>query len=580
MTNDRKIACALVRVSSEEQARDGYGLQFQEQDIRAFCARNNFELLRVFRDEGYSGATANRPGFQEMLAWARQRRFQVLVIWKLDRLFRDTKLTLQTVDELASLEIDVRSVQESFTHDSNGRFLLTIFAAGAEKERRDIALRMHAGRLASARRGTWIAGGGTPPFGYRYDPQQKRLAVVEEEAKIVRQLFRWLVEEKLTLFKLQARVNESHIPTKWDRMGRKRPNGVTEWWAKRTIGRILANEVYLGSFTFRKYARPSRVHGRRNLRPEEDWVTVKTPAIISRSLYEKAQEQLRENRLRSPRRTKELYLLRGLLICGHDNRRMQATRRPADRGRECKYYFCSGTRKSVTAMRCPSRSISESRIVPPLWEKLRELLTDPDTVLNRINEYRNQAIRPSEVLARINLLEEQKRRLLDRGRRLIELYLGGSVKKEFFQTENLKLNLGIDRVERELVGAQSMIASDDEIAAKARTVKALYDRYKEKLAEASDEVKQELFSLFVKSVSIRGEELQIQVNLPRPDDFAGQSPHPLSRKDTSSSEASFPIILQARLLPMSELFRRKGLVNNLGKWAQPKNRHGYDSLNH
>lgn len=60
MANDRKIACALVRVSSEEQARGGYGLEFQEQDIRAYCARNNFELIRIFRDEGYSGATADR----------------------------------------------------------------------------------------------------------------------------------------------------------------------------------------------------------------------------------------------------------------------------------------------------------------------------------------------------------------------------------------------------------------------------------------------------------------------------------------------------------------------------------------
>src|SRR5581483_3621701 len=173
MTTSSKKTCALVRVSSDEQVRGGYGLEFQERDIRDFCQRNNLDLIKVFRDEGFSGATQERPGFQEMMAWARERRFEILVVWKLDRLFRNTKLTLQTVDELAALGIEFRSVQESFTHDSNGRFLLTIFAAGAEKERKDITMRMYAGRLASARRGTWI-NGGMPPYGYRFNRTTKR----------------------------------------------------------------------------------------------------------------------------------------------------------------------------------------------------------------------------------------------------------------------------------------------------------------------------------------------------------------------------------------------------------------------
>src|ERR1039458_2886272 len=220
-----KRACGLVRVSSEEQTKGGYGLEFQEADIRTFCLRNGMELVRIFRDEGYSGSTAARPGFQEMMEWARDRRFDVVVVWKLDRLFRDTKLALQTVDELVGLDIEFRSVQESFTHDSNGRFLLTIFAAGAEKERKDIAMRMHAGRIASAKNGTWISGGGTPPFGYRYNPATKRLEGDGDEARAVKQIFRWLVAEKLSLYKIQARLNDMKVPTKFDRLGRQKPTG-------------------------------------------------------------------------------------------------------------------------------------------------------------------------------------------------------------------------------------------------------------------------------------------------------------------------------------------------------------------
>lgn len=424
MTSENKRAATLVRVSSEEQARGGYGLEFQEQDIRAFCARNNYELINVFRDEGYSGATAERPGFAEMMEWARDQRFDVLVVWKLDRLFRNTKLTLQTVDELAPLGIEVRSVQESFTHDSNGRFLLTIFAAGAEKERRDIALRMAAGRLAAAKNCTWVSGGGTAPYGYRYDLETKRLVIDEEEAPLVRDIFRWLIDEKLSVYKIQSRLNNLHVPTKFDRLKRKKRTGSTHWWAKRTLGRILTNEVYQGTFTFHKYAKSGLVRGPRNLRPQEEWVVIKTPPIISTDTFAKAQDQLRENSQKSPRRTTRTYLLRGLLICGHDNRRMQAASRP-DRSGDCNYYFCSGTRVGVAPTRCPARSVTESRIAPPVWDKLKELLTDPNLIATKIGDYRGQKVKSAEVVQLISSLETQKRYIVGRNQRLTELYLAG-----------------------------------------------------------------------------------------------------------------------------------------------------------
>jgi len=557
MPNDRKIACGLVRVSSEEQARGGYGLEFQEQDIRAFCARNNLELMQVFRDEGYSGATAERPGFQQMLGWARQRRFQVLVIWKLDRLFRDTKLTLQTVDELASLDIDVRSVQESFTHDSNGRFLLTIFAAGAEKERRDIALRMYAGRLASARRGTWVVGG--VPFGYRYNPKEKKLIISKDEANVVRLMFRWLVEEKLTLYKVQTRVNELRIPTRADRLGRRKPTGSSCWWAKRTIGRILTNPVYQGVFTCRTQPATSRSR----LQPETEGILLKTPPIISRSLFARAQAQIIENRELSPRKTKELYLLRGLLVCGHDHRRMQAFRQTVDRGRKpsYKYYICTGTRKGFAATRCPSRAISESRIAPPVWACLMRLLTDPATVLGDIANYRDNKSKTAEAETQIATFESQKRRTEKRRQRLIELYLAQSVGKEFFRGEDGKLQAAIRHIDEQLVLTKRIAMTEESIAAKACSVQQLYQRYKAKLGAASDETKREILTLFVRQVKVHNKELEIQVNLPEPNGFVGQA------SQHSSHKEEFPIILHTKLISVGEIFRQRGMSRNLGRWA-------------
>jgi site-specific DNA recombinase len=556
MTNIQQRAVGLVRVSSDEQVKGGYGLEFQEQDIRSFCLRNGCDLTKIFCDDGYSGASLNRPGFQEMMQWAREKRFDVLVVWKLDRLFRDTKLTLQCVDELSALGIEFRSVQEAFTHDSNGRFLLTIFAAGAEKERKDISLRMSSGRIAAAKRGIWISGGGTPPYGYRFNPDTKRLDVDEEEAKVVRQLFRWLVDEKLSLFKIQQRMNELRIPTKLDRMGRKKPTGSSHWWAKRTIGRILSNNVYTGSFTFRKYRRQGSVRSDSNLRPEEEWIPVTNPAIISQETFDKAQDQLQQNAANSPRRTKELYLLQKLLTCGYDGRRMQAAKRPADRSRECRYYFCSGTRKSVAPVLCPSRSVSESRIVPPVWEKIRELLLNPDVILKDLAGYSRGKIALVDIEQETRALETQREKTAERTRRLADLYLAQAIDKPHFQAEHSRLKDEIREVERGLAKLSGVVTTQDEILARTRSLQNLYSRYESRLNDASDAAKRTILNTFVKNIVVRGEEVELEVALP-PSEFvcgtAGSAAVP---------QSNISFFLKTRLVPVGEIFRKNGIHRN------------------
>lgn len=553
MNPTQKRACGLIRVSSEEQAKGGYGLEFQETDIRAFCERNGLDLVNIFRDEGYSGSTAARPGFQEMMLWARDRRFDVLVVWKLDRLFRNTMLTLQTVDELSGLDIEFRSVQESFTHDSNGRFLLTIFAAGAEKERKDIAMRMHAGMLAAAKQGTWVVGGGNPPFGYRFDPATKRLVIDEEEARVVRQIFQWLVAEKLSLHKIQARLNEMKIPTRFDRMGRKKPSGSTCWWYKRTVGRIAGSEVYTGRFTFRKYVNAKKGKRADNLRPEEDWLVLDCPPIISADLFQKAKEQLKKNINNSPRRTRRTYLLAKLLVCGNDNCHMDASvRRWNAAGTERKFYSCRRSRKQNWPVRCSSGRVAESRIAPPIWDTMKKLLANPGTVLEGLTQYRDRQSHSAELSKQTTALEARVQKLTVRLRRLAEVYLDEAIDKQFFQAEERRLKREMEAAERELAKIKSSQVSQGEQLGMARSISDLYEVYKSKLENASDEVKQEVFRMFIKGVVVRGEDLDIEVLLPPPIEtmgspqgaFVGQPPHLLSRKH------SHTIFLKTRLIPL------------------------------
>jgi site-specific DNA recombinase len=544
METDKKRACALVRVSTEEQARGGYGLEFQEGDIRKFCDRNGLELLRVFRDEGYSGTTPHRPGFQEMMAWAREKRFDILVVWKLDRLFRDTKLTLQAVDDLTQYGVEFRSVQESFTHDSNGRFLLTIFAAGAEKERKDINLRMSSGRIAAAKRGVFINGISTPAYGYRYDAESRKLVIVKEEAAVVRQIFYWLVSEKISLYRIQQRLNDSRTPTKYDQLGRKKGTSTTGWWHKRTIGRILENESYTGSLMLQKYK--SAIHSKKegNLRPKEDWIAVKTPQIISRSTFEMAQDQLVRNTANSPRNTKKLYLLSKLLICGNDHKKMMAVTMPSGKnGADVPYYFCNGMNKTNAAIPCRSRYVREDRMVPPVWDKLRELLLNPSVVLKELAEYQKHRSMVSDAETKKRRLEAIKNTGEQQLRRLAEVYVGGAIEKAFYDNEYRRLRDQKDEVNRQLKKLEAFTFSAEQMGSAAGAIQGLYERFQTKLENASDETKREVFQTFIKSIVVGDQELEVEVNLPDCTEIEGQSPYQLFRNRMP------PLFLRTRLIP-------------------------------
>jgi site-specific DNA recombinase len=553
MDGVRSRACALIRVSTEEQARGGFGLKFQEEDIRKFCARNDLDLVSVFRDEGYSGSTAERPGFKQMMEWANERRFDVLVVWKLDRLFRDTKLTLQTIDTLSGLNIEFRSVQESFTHDSNGRFLLTIFAAGAEKERKDINLRMYSGRTAAAKRGILVNGASTPPYGYRYDTIKKKLVVAKEEAAIVRQIFQWFVEERTTLYRIQCRLNDMKVPTKYDRLGRTKPTKSKAWWHKRTVGRIIENETYTGRLILRKYRR-GQLKNQSNQRPEHEWITIEVPQIIPQRMFERAQKQLLINAEHSHRNTQKLYLLGKLLICGNDGRRMSAITMPSGKGgADVKYYYCNSLIKGNAASSCNSYRIREDRIAPLIWEKLKELLSNPAVVLQRLALYQGEKTMVLQAKSRTCELEREKDKATRQLQRLSEVYVCGAIDKAFYSKEYGRIRDQMDQIHRELKQVGAVASSADRIKDHQSEITELYGLYRDRLKRATDEVRYEIMHIFIEYVVVHGEELQIAVRLP-PIKPAGEAQlsaieGQLPSLASLNREQELVLLLHARLLP-------------------------------
>lgn len=153
MTTKRMPRAALyMRVSTTEQ---NTGLQLDE--ARRLVEARGWSLVLMFEDVGISGSKDRRPGLDALLAAARRRKFDVLVVWRADRLFRSVHHMVATLAELSALGIDFVSCTESFdTSTPAGKLLFHIIAAFAQFERDVIIERTVAGMAAAKRRGKHV----------------------------------------------------------------------------------------------------------------------------------------------------------------------------------------------------------------------------------------------------------------------------------------------------------------------------------------------------------------------------------------------------------------------------------------
>jgi len=512
----RKRAAVYIRLSSEEQAKEGYSPQTQKEKALEFIENNGYVIdeKHIYIDLGYSGATDKRPALQRLLEDARKREFDVIVVYRLDRLFRNLRLLVNTAHELRELGIGLISVTEPFdTSTPTGRASLHLLGTMAEWQREVNLEARNEGALKAVKEGKWV-GSGLPPFGYDFDPKTQRLKINEDEAKVVRMVFEWLVSDGLTVYQIQKRLNEMKIPTKFDRVGREKKTG-RGWWQPLTVWRMLKREIYTGTYYWRKYKKPNRSPNKEeNLRPKKDWVLVKVPAIISRELFEKAQEKLSKNKMFSKRRTKKIYLFQHKLICGFDGRRYCcAFRRPDNpKHQGTIYYICPNKFRNLSPVKCKSHAIAESRL-SVVWENLKSILSNPEKVFSHFKEYLEER-KSSDIRERINEIEKVITFWRNKEKRLAELYSEGIIDLEIYkrQWEECKREES-KLLERKELLSQSLF-NEVEMEKRVASLRELYQRLKDCLENASRRTKYEIIQRLIEKIVVRGNTLEIEYNFP------------------------------------------------------------------
>jgi site-specific DNA recombinase len=422
-------AAIYARVSTERQGRD-QTIDSQLDALRRWAAAHGHELKddHVYIDEGYSGARLDRPALDRLRDAAREGEFDVIGAYSPDRLARRYAYQILLLEEFRKAACDVEFIERPISDDPHDQLLLQIQGAIAEYERAVLGERFRRGKLQKARAGHWIAG--QAPFGYRYVPNRDgvpgHLEVEEAEAEVVRMLYRWLIDERMTVRQILKRLAA----------GPWRPRNGKRLWSNSVVHRVLSDPLYSGTADANRHVlvaprRPRTAGPRagqptcRKDRPREEWIPIPVPAIIDAVTYQDASEQRARNSALSFRNnTRNDYLLRCLLTCRTCGFAMcGVTSSGAGGRRRHRYYICHGkdTMARDRACPCPQPRTRVEELDAAVWDHVKRLLDDPATLAARFEERARQAdaldagadAAGQKCEARLRRLDREEQRLLD-----------------------------------------------------------------------------------------------------------------------------------------------------------------------
>jgi site-specific DNA recombinase len=382
-------AAAYCRVSTEDQVA-GYGLPSQLREITAHIVTQGYVLAETFSDDGVSGAELQRPALDRLRAAVRARTIDVVVCHDADRLSRKLSHQLLIEDALRRAGVKIEYVTFTAEDTPEGRLLGYVKGAVAEYEREKIRERTSRGRREKAQRG--LVPAGPRPFGFVRDPQSPGgLAIDPEEASVVRQIFRLLLDGR-SVRGIAAHLHASAVRPRHGR------------WSQSTVRRILTSELYCGRAWYNRGVTRDKL--RVQVRPRAEWIPIDLPAILPRAEFDRAQARLRRNAaVLVGRPTPESYLLKGILYCTC-GRRMHGNRqggKPA--------YRCRGRDRFTPGPRCTGPIRSALLVEGVVWAKLAAVLADPAALIQARPTPRTDPTK--DLRQRLTQIERKQARLLD-----------------------------------------------------------------------------------------------------------------------------------------------------------------------
>lgn len=468
-------AALYERVSTLEQALEGYSLGAQDDKLTKHAEYMGYEIFDKYVDDGYSGSSLNRPAIRRLIGDIENARVNTVLIYKLDRLSRRVKDVLELVELFESNNVTLYSLTENIDLSSPfGRAALKMAATFSELERENIIERTAMGRVAKTKNGYYSCHG-KPPFGYDYDPTNKVISINEIEADIVRDIFERYIGG-YSLRKLNDYCAERY----------RLPYFKNEMACKSIIHR----PIYAGYIDFK-----GELITAKNIEP-----------IINLNMFLEAQDCAKSHKTRHVHDNLP-YLLTGLLYCGKCGNKYVGKRRnhyALENGKRVIKY-------SYTTYGCSAR-LKSGRNYPS--EKCNNCVINATEIEDYVDSFiKNLDIADIEIIdsenTAINTLDDKINALNNDREKLLDLYMGNIIDKKTYICRISDIDK--KRQEKELIKREQSANNTPNYSALA-TIKTVKDMILEYSSASRDE-KQKLLKLIINKIVIDGDRIVFDLKI-------------------------------------------------------------------
>ncbi|HJV45844.1 MAG TPA: recombinase family protein [Bacillota bacterium] len=314
------------RVSTEEQAKEGYSIAAQKEKLTAYAQSQDWEICDYYIDEGISAKDTDRPELQRLLSDVKEEKIEVVLVYKLDRLTRSVLDLYRLLQEFEQYHVKFKSATEVYdTTTAIGRLFITLVAALAQWERENLAERVKFGQEQMVYEQQ--RPGGRAPFGF--ETFNGTLVINEQEAPTVNLIFQKYIDGA-GFDGIAIELNNLNI---WTKKGNE--------WNKTGVKRILENPVYYGALRW-NYAK-----GGHKVNTSDEWIILEDvyPAIIEKNTFLKAKQVMESRSLKHPRELASDFIFSGSLRCYRCGGSLSGKTMRVGRGSfEKKYYICKNTK--------------------------------------------------------------------------------------------------------------------------------------------------------------------------------------------------------------------------------------------
>lgn len=392
-----------LRVSTVDQAKEGYSIGEQEARLRDYSKAMQWEIHRVYVDPGYSGGNIDRPGLQELIKDVEAGILDKVVVYKLDRLSRSQYDTLFLIQKVfLPNDCDFVSMTENFSTGSPlGRAMIGFLAVFAQLEKDRINERMVMGKDARAKLGLW--NGGTEPIGYDYDIATDFLNVNEYEIMQVREAHDLFVDQHYPLKTIERLFCEK---------GYKHKHG--EWTAK-ALRRVLRSKIYLGYLFYKGV-----------------WYKGTHAVTIDEEKHNKAVEILDQRaeafKLTGIKPGVQTTFLGGLLHCKHCGGKYSKTLNSRYKEGKPKVYWyscysrCKKVRKMIKDPNCKNKNWKMVELDEIIFNEIRKLALNPEEIAVIQGERKEQREEPNKV----DIISNEIKKIDTQISRFMDLYGEGT----------------------------------------------------------------------------------------------------------------------------------------------------------